>query len=305
VLAALGRTPSVWLPGGGYHTDAWRILASTAQLLATGRQAAVPADPDPLRGKFAHIAARLDTKRLGEDEWITAADLEGSLGGRQVEPRMLGHYTASGLEYALYRYGVLTQLQRLGYHALRVVLDAGEIGDRVRVFGGAGGLEHLLVETILTRDRVAGKPVLFVHWLTLRNPRALFTDSRPRLRGQEVPGLGMAREAGEMLGRVAQRLELAGVAFRPMHLHSAWTARHDFQFAEPQRQGRFEALVRDAGQRPLHEIDRALHEGRVRLGAARYDWEPDLMVYWNAPQPLDAALMAQTRDASRFEFLPG
>jgi acetoin utilization deacetylase AcuC-like enzyme len=305
VLAALGRTPSVWLPAGGYHPDAWRLFASTAQLLATGRQAAVPADPDPLRGQFAGIAARLDTKRLGADEWITAADLEGVLGGRETEPRLLGHYTASGLEYALYRYGLLTQLQRLGYQGLRVALDQGEIGDRLRVFGSAGGLEHLLVETVLTRDRVDGEPVLFVHWLTLRNPRALFSPARPRLRGQEVPGLGMAREAGEAFGRIAQRLGLSGVAFRPMHLHSAWTARHDFRFADPARHGRFEALMRDAGTRPLAEIDRTLDEGRVQLSGHRYDWEPDLMVYWNTPHPFDNVAAARVRDTTRFEILDG
>jgi acetoin utilization deacetylase AcuC-like enzyme len=304
VLAALGSTPSVWLPSGGYHKDAWRLMAATAQLLATGRKEVVPAEPDPLRGSFEGIAARLDDKQLGSDDaWITSADLDSVLGGREGEPRLLGHYTASGLEYALYRYGMLTQLQRLGYTALRVAIDTRELGDRARVYGTAEGLEHLLMETVLARDRVGGEPVLFVHWLTLRNPRALFSANRPRLRGQEVPGLGMAREAGEMLGRVAKRLGLHGVSFRPMHLHSAWTARHDFRFVEPDRQGRFEALMRDAGDRSLPAIDRALDEGQVRLNGERYQWEPDLMVYWNNPHPFDKGAATLARDHSHFQFL--
>ncbi len=285
VLASLGKTPSVWLPGGGYHPDAWRLLAGTANLLATGRKELPAAGPDPLRGQYAGIAAQLDTRKLGAtDAWLTAADLDGIMGGREAEPRLLDHYPASGVEYGLHKYGVLQQLQRLGYANFRVALDHGEIGDRMRVYGTAAGLEHLLVETVLSRDRVAGQPVLFVHWLTLRNPRALFSADRPRLRGQEVPGLGMAREAGEMLGRIAARIGLQGVAFRPMHLHSAWTARHDFHFVEPDRQARFEALVRDAHGRPLPEIDAALEEGRVRLDGVPYRWEPDMMVCWLEPR---------------------
>ncbi len=303
VLASLGRTPSVWLPAGGYHPDSWRLFAATANLLATGRKETVPKGPDPLRGQFAGIAAGLDTRKLGSEEWITAADIDSALGGSPSEPRLLGHYTATGIEYAMYRYGVLTQLQRLGYHNVRVALDHGELGDRMRVFGTCGGLEHLLGETVLTRDRVDGRPVLFIHWLTLRNPRALFAPSRPRLRGQEVPGLGMAREAGEMLCRVALRLGLAGVAFRPMHLHSAWTARHDFHFVDAARQARFEGLMRAANGRSLPTIDAALEDGRVLLDGAPYRWEPDEMVFWVEPGAPDEAAVARIRDSLHFRFV--
>jgi acetoin utilization deacetylase AcuC-like enzyme len=303
VLAALGRTPSVWLPAGGYHPDAWRIFAGAASLLATGRKERVPQGVDPLKGQFAGIAAGLDTEKLWDEGWITAADIDGVLGGHEGEPRLVGHYTASGLEYAMYRYGVITQLQRLGYQNIRVALERGELGDRMRIYGSAAGFEHLLVETVLCRDRVDDRPVLFVHWLTLRNPRALFSSDRPRLRGQEVPGLGMAREAGEMLCRMALRLGLAGVAFRPMHLHSAWTARHHFAFVDAARQARFEALMRDASGRSLPVIDAALEEGRVLLDGAPYTWEPDPMVCWLDERRPDPADVSRSKDQLRFEFL--
>jgi hypothetical protein len=305
VLRALGRTPSVWLPAGGYSPDAWRVFAGTAHLLATGRKEPVPASPDPLHGQFAAIAATLDPRRLaGDAAWLTAADVDDLFGGRVAEPRLLGHYTAAGIEYGLFRYGLLTQLQRLGYGSFRVALDAGEVGDRLRVYGTAGGLEHLLVETVLSRDRVAGRPVLFVHWLSLRNPRALFSAARPRLRGQEVPGLGFAREAGELLGRVAARLGLDGVAFRPMHLHAAWTARHDFAFDDPARQARFLALVRDGRGRPLPELDAALEEGRVRLDGAPYRWEPDVMVSWLGRAPGADPAVRRVEETLSYTFLP-
>ena len=52
-----------------------------------------------------------------------------------------------------------------------------------------------------------------------------------------------------MLARMAVRLGLGGVVFRPAYFHTAYAARHEFAFVDPERQGRFEALVRDLAHR--------------------------------------------------------
>ncbi len=49
---------------------------------------------------------------------------------------------------------------------------------------------------------------------------------------------------------MAERLKLAGVAFRPMWYHLAMQSRARFRFVDPLRQGRFEALVRDLAHLP-------------------------------------------------------
>ncbi|MFZ5479625.1 MAG: histone deacetylase [Myxococcota bacterium] len=300
VLRRVADTASVWTFAGGYHRDAWRLAARTAMLLATRRLVDVPADVDPLRARFRAIARGIRIDDLGGA--LTAADLDEALGGH-VEPRLLGHYTPAGVEFALHRYGFLDHLRRLGYERFRVAIDTVELGDRVRVHGAAGGAEHVLLEAVLARARVAEREVLFVHWLTLRDPRAPFRPTRPRLPGQEVPGLGLARETGELLARIADRLGLAGVAWRPMHFHTAYTARHDFVFADPVVEGRFRALVRDAGDRPLADVSRAVAEGRVRLNGAPWAWQPEVMVYWpERPRP-DARVEA-TREGARFTLDP-
>ena len=83
-----------------------------------------------------------------------------------------------------------------------------------------------------------------------------------------------------MLARMAVRLGLAGVAFRPSHYHVAYAARHEFRFADPARQARFEALVRDLGGVPLVEATTAVANGAVRMNGAPYRWEADEMVLW-------------------------
>jgi len=301
VAAALAGVPSVWLPGGGYTEDAWKALAGTGMVLSRGSLTPVPAHYDPMIARYSRIARELTPELLGESE-LSSADLEEALGlgGRESPRLLLGFYTAQGLEHALHSYGILEQLSRIGYSDLRVVVDQAGLGDRARVLGRAGGTEHLLVEMVLERRLLAGREVLFAHWVSLRNPRAQFSDRRPRLPGQDVPGLGLAREFGEILSRMAKRLGLAGVAFRPAHFHTAFTARHNMAFADPARQGRFEALIRDTAHLPLLEATQAVDEGRVRLEGAPYAWEADDQVYWLRGPPPEPEVVAAARERAHF-----
>ena len=311
VASALRGIPSVWLPAGGYHRDAWRVLAGTAMVLAACWDAPIPARYDPLRARFARIARKLHPSDLSETEF-TRADLEEALGlsPRQRQRPLLGYYTAVGIEHALHRYGMVDHLQRIGYAGCRVALDRAGPGERLRLFGHATGAaqegpELLLIEFVLERRRVLEADVLYVHWLTLRNPRAQFSALRPRLPGQEVPGLGLAREVSELLALIARRLGLAGVVFRPAYFHTAYPGRHSFSFLDAARQGRFEALVRDLAALPLRDATAAVADGRVLLDGAPYVWEADDMVFWLRPGVApDATIVARERERTRFTVVP-
>ncbi len=305
VAAKLEGIPAVWLPGGGYSPDAWRVLAGTGMAVATASPEPIPRSYDPLSARFARVSARLTAADLSESGEITADELEEDLGIRPRRMRLLlGFYTAAGLEHAFFRFGVFDQLERIGYRHFRAELDTSRVGERVRIFGRAGEEDHLLVEAILEKRPVAGIEVLYVHWLSLRNPRAQFSDKRPRLPGQEVPGLGLAREIGTMLARIAVRLGLGGVAYRPAHFHTAYAARHQFSFVDPKRQGRFEALVRDLAHLPLLEATIAVDEGRVLANGRPYAWEADEMAYWLRAPPSEPGEVARERERVRFAVAP-
>jgi acetoin utilization deacetylase AcuC-like enzyme len=305
VAMELEGIPSVWLPGGGYSRLAWRALAGTGMAVAAGSQEPIPSRYDPLSARFAVVSRELSPSDLSESGELTAEDLEEALGIRPQRQRLLlGFYTASGIEHALFRYGMFEQLERIGYRQFRVAFDTAGLGERVRVYGEADAKEHLLVELILEKRRIAGADVLYVHWMSLRNPRAQFSERRPRLPGQEVPGLGMAREAGSMLARMAVRLGLSGVVIRPAHYHMAYAARHEFAFIDPRRQGRFEALVRDVAPVSLLETTTAMAEGRVRMNGEPYAWEADEMAFWlRNPAPGDGRV-AEERERVRFSVVP-
>ncbi len=309
VIQVLGNRPSVWLPGGGYQRhQGWRALAGTGIALATGLRRAIPSSFDPLRYHYSRIARDMDRAHLtgrpsSEGFAITEEDLQEALGMSPPGPRtLLGYYSAEGVEHALSSYGFLPHLGRLGYGRFRVSIDGASAGERVRLTATADQEEYLLVECVLERRDIAGSAFLYVNWLSLRDPRARFSALRPRLPGQEVPGLGMAREMGQLLARMARRLGLAGVAFRPAWFHVAYTARQRFQLTDPAAQGRFEALIRDLGHLPLLQVTTAIAEGQVLRNGLPYRWESALMAHFFEAPPLFRADVRRELERTRFEL---
>lgn len=306
VAEALDETPSVWLPAGGYSQPAWRVLAGTATVLTLGDIVSIPATADPLESKFARVAQQLEHLDGDEDLLFTEADIVGGLGlpGIAAPPRLLGYYTASGIELALSHYKLLDHIRRLGYADLSVHLHDDPAGDVFRLHGWARGVEHTLVESSLSREEVGDDTVLYVNWLTLRHPLATFSAERPALPGQEVPGLGLARETTVLLSRIAERLNLVGVAFRPASYHVAYSGRHRCTFADPARHGRFRALREALAGIALIDATRLVDQGRVHLNGEVYAWEADLMVHWLLPQErIDQEQIRLAQEASQFHVV--
>ncbi len=308
VVQRLGSLPQVWLPAGGYSAHSWKLLAGTGLAIAFHSRELVPTDYDPLAARMLGISRSLRTESLGSTPLVTDADIADALGMQREGPlKLLGFYTREGIEYALERYRFLATLRRLGFEDLHVTLDRVGLADRVRLLGrdATSGKNVTLVELEVERRRVGQGTFLFVNWLSLRNPRAKFSSVRPQLPGQEVPGLGLAREMTQLLGLMAKRVLLDGVAFRPSWFHMAFAARHVSRFVNPQRQGRFEALIRDTKSLPLLEATRAVAEGRIALNGQPYTWEADEMVSWleYRKDPADQAAIAAERERAHFSLI--
>lgn len=305
VLEHFAELPQLWLPAGGYTSHAWKVLAGSGLVLAKHSDEPIPSDFDPLAARMKGISRSIKPENLGSAPLLSEADVAEALGLPRTGPaRLVSYYTPEGLEFALEKYRVLPLVRRLGFENLHVVIDRAGAYDRARLLGrdSTTGGSVVLVELEVERRRVGDGTFLFVNWLSLRNPRARFSGVRPQLPGQEVPGLGLAKEMTHLLTLMAQRLLLDGVAFRPSWFHMAWAARQSARFVNSARQGRFEALCRDVRGLPLLEATRAVAEGRMLLNGQPYAWEADEMVRWLNPpdDEADKAAIAAVRDSSHF-----
>lgn len=303
IAERLAGRPAVFLPAGGYHKDAWKVLAGTVLALKHRSKEPIPKRFDPMRAHYSEIWRSLGIGEI-EDFELRPEDLDESLASGPSQLRLLGAFTAENLELIFERVGLLRHLSRMGFSGFRTEIDEASPGERFRLFGHVADEEHVLIEAVVEKKRLASSEVLYIHWMTLRNPKAAFSDKRPALPGQEVPGLGLMREMGELFARMAKNLKLPAVAFRPAWYHMAYAARTHFQYLDPLHQGRFEAMVRDLHKMPLREVTLAVAQGRVRMNGLPYEWEPLEMAYWLSGRRQERRAVESERNRVHFTVIP-
>lgn len=297
VFDAAGERPVVLTPAGGYTPNAWRVFASTCAVFADSAE--VPAaDFDPLHHRTRRIMRTLNASS-DNDSWLTGADLAEALNLPVTEKRFLGHYTEQGMTWALTRYGLLDTVGRMGFDDVQVSLDTAKSPHLMRITAAGTERRDVLMELSASLRRIEELDTLFIEWLTMRDPRVPFTEDKPRLPGQDAPGLGLGDQALELLGAMVKRLDRDGVVLVPAHFHVAWMLRHRFQFLDPQLEGRFRALVDGLRHQPLERASRLLDGIGV---LTEYDevirWEPAPMLWALSPRATER-LEANRDEAER------
>jgi hypothetical protein len=250
-------------------------------------------------------------------------DLRPVGGGSRVAARsdlFLGRLDAAALRRDLDEAGILPGLGRRGYPS--VSLRTSAEGDEHRLRLLAPGIAAPLVDLRLAELSTFFKEpprlrlglevlsVLAVHGLVLQDPRGEFPEDRPRLPGQEHPGLGLFAPLLERLRLWAEDWGKDGLLAFPLHFHAAVLLGRGLRFVAPARQGRFEALRRDLGGLTLAASSWAVEEGRARDDAgAPVPWlpaemmaplTPDLRGYLESEAYARAA--AEARDRVRFRI---
>jgi acetoin utilization deacetylase AcuC-like enzyme len=280
--------PVVILLAGGYGQEAWRYTARFFSSLRPGGQAVEPpTTAEVTLTRYRQLAGGMRTRErsapAGDDakeaDWeLSFEDLQPSLGGPQRPNRLLGACSREQLELTLERAGLLERLRQLGFPNPAVTFDLEHPGgETVRVHGDPDAGE-LLAELRLRIDRrtAPGLAMLRIEWLLLQNPREVFIPARPRLPGQEHPGLGMLRDVLALLIVACERLQLDGVLWVPAHYHTAAQGRRTSRFLHPADEGTFRALEQALAGLPLPAAAFAVEQGQVLDDAtgAPFAWHP-------------------------------
>lgn len=203
--------------------------------------------------KVARSMSHVELVRSSDDSVLTEQDLVDKERGRLF----LDYYGDEGIRFALDRYGLTAALGRRGYVDLSVVTRSIDERHMLVVMGTPveGGDPIRIIELVVRRDRMLPSPmgsdailrpsydVLTVDWLLMSSPRGHFSPTRPRLPGQELPGLGVAWRVFALLERVVDRLELDGLVTVAEYLHNAELYARELPFLDPIYGGRLDALV--------------------------------------------------------------
>lgn len=276
------RIPIVVVLGGGYGDNAWRCSARFLGWLLSGRVLDPEEDVDMIVRRFRRIESEAEAKasnQVKKGDWaLTADDLMLGMAGAK-DSRVFNHFTLHALELQLERLGILNQIRARGFTSPVLTIDSGsELGHTIRLYGDRERSE-LLVELRARRDQVAipGTEVLYVEWLLLQNPRSEFDAGRPRLPGQERPGLGLLREFVALLVVICEQAGFDGIVFVPAHYFMAALGRRHLRFVYPEDEAVFHALHEAVGGLDLARATMAIESGRVIDAATG---EP---VAWHAP----------------------
>jgi len=262
-----GGTPLVVVLAGGYGRRAWRHTARFALWLASGREIEPAPEEDLAVRRFRQLRVALGEAETIDDGLpftLTEEDLGALVPGASPSSRFLGYFSRHGVELLLERSGVLAHLRSRGFRALRVELDARDGLHTLRVVA-TDPPEAVLVEVRAERSRraVPGMEVIALEWLLLQNPRAAFSPDRPRLPGQQHPGLGLLRDIMGWLVVVAETHALDGIFFTVSHYHIAMQSRRLVKALDPADQARLEAFAEALSRLDLAESTAAVAAGEV------------------------------------------
>ncbi|HHM02044.1 MAG TPA: hypothetical protein ENJ15_03460 [Caldithrix abyssi] len=230
--------------------------------------------------KFWEIVNRLldiDFDQGWDDFSLAENDLYTlNIGGRG-EGLFLGYYSVKGLELIFNKYHIFEKIRKKGYGNPRILLDTSDpYKHRLRVVNEEGKKPlPVLIDLIVRSETVCidlpykspqnGKKyeTLAIEWLQMQDVCGQFSTRRPRLPGQDHPGLGIGSEALELLVIAARRVGLQGIVNIPNHFHNAYFYSRIFHYENPREQAKLKAILRDLGKMPLYKLAWAMEEGAV------------------------------------------
>jgi hypothetical protein len=196
------------------------------------------------------------------------------LAGENPENRLFGRYDASEVRERLAASGLLQGLAVRGYPDPALTLSCADPSDqRICLHAGEASRDRLLMEARLQLSLFHPRhPIgpfteestfrmLVIHWLVLSDPGKGFSADRPRLPGQERPGLGLLDEMLSLLKAFSRELSVDGVLDVPDHFHTALFYSRAFRYLDPEAEGRFRAIARDLEGVPLALASDAIREG--------------------------------------------
>jgi len=192
----------------------------------------------------------------------------------------MGKYDDNKMMAKLDRVGIIGILHNRGYRDLVVsIIRPDDYTSRLYVNFESQEKETRLIELIVREgifkpredfipsyDFSEGLSMLLIEWVALQDPKASFSPEKPRLPGQQYPGVGGLKNMQELLYHLCKSSGKDAIVDVPEYFHSAaiysrlYTQIYDriYAFFSPVDAGIMHAMLRDLTDRPLADISFAV-----------------------------------------------
>lgn len=205
------------------------------------------------------------------------------------ENLFLGRYTISQVYFILERKGFIDFAKNKGLYPILFELSWKDpFTQNLKIYFKEKDEEHRLVDLILKEQPLSFKfpdgsskefKFLFIEWICIQNPTADFTKDRPKLPGQNYPGLGLGDRLWSIFELLVRFIRVDGVMIMPKFLHNAIMYRRVFSFLNPEKEGEVRALLRDLGKYHLAIIAWASYHGCILEGGKVFQWEAQPQIF--------------------------
>jgi hypothetical protein len=193
------------------------------------------------------------------------------------EDLFLNRYTRDELMALIGRVGITELCASRGYHDpfITVGKDDSQI-HHFKLYDGRESSGRLLMEISLSElvykpdPAMTGSVIdelrynaLAIEWLMMQSPRDRFTEERPRLPGQDHPGLGGVDCMARLMENFAGDMAASAVLDVPSHFHAAVMYSRRFHFTDPAQEGMMQGVLRDLDGHSLADISWGFATGSI------------------------------------------
>lgn len=205
------------------------------------------------------------------------------------ENLFLGRYTISQVYFILERKGFIDFAKNKGLYPILFDLSWKDaFTQNLKIYFREKKENNMIVDLILKEQPLSLKfpdlsskefIFLFIEWLCIQNPLSSFTKDRPRLPGQQYPGLRLGDRLWGIFNLLVRFLQIDGVMIMPKFLHNAIMYRRLFNFFNPAKEGEIQAILRDIGNYHLSILAWASYHGCIFEEKETFEWEAEPQIF--------------------------